>query len=222
MSCIDAAIIKALVEHIGMDPSDVPVGSPHECIKYTAGEGININGDNVISATDSCKCVKYTAGEGINITNNVISTVKNSTNLETYDDACVAQMNLKDTNDISVAITAPVDKPIRVGDVIRIKKTNGEVYSYYLVWIEKAYGKNTIFRGYDYSHEQSGIVTILSQNESTIQYELTDESLLYAWMDKNVGKENGTGVFRCNDTIANSIAALSYWVPLLCKLKGES
>ena len=26
MSCIDAAIIKALVEHIGMDPEDVPVG----------------------------------------------------------------------------------------------------------------------------------------------------------------------------------------------------
>ena len=44
MSCIDAAIIKALVEHIGMNPEDVPVGSPHECIKYTAGEGINIKG----------------------------------------------------------------------------------------------------------------------------------------------------------------------------------
>ena len=56
MSCVDAAIIKALVEHIGMDPSDVPVGSPHECIKYTAGEGININGDNVISSTNTCKC----------------------------------------------------------------------------------------------------------------------------------------------------------------------
>ena len=26
MSCVDAAIIKALVEHIGMDPEDVPVG----------------------------------------------------------------------------------------------------------------------------------------------------------------------------------------------------
>ena len=27
MSCIDAAIIKALVEHIGMNPDDVPIGS---------------------------------------------------------------------------------------------------------------------------------------------------------------------------------------------------
>ena len=26
MSCVDAAIIKALVEHIGMDPEDVPIG----------------------------------------------------------------------------------------------------------------------------------------------------------------------------------------------------
>ena len=198
MSCIDAAIIKALVEHIGIDPEDVPVGSPHECVKYTAGEGIAISGDNVISAA------------------------KNSTNLETYDDACVAQINLKDTNNVSVAITAPVDKPIRIGDVIRIKKTTGEVYSYYLVWIEKAYGQNTFFRGYDYSHEHSCIVTILSQNESTIQYELTDSSLSYKYMDTNVSKENGTGVFRCNETIANIIAALSYWVPLLCKLKGES
>ena len=74
MSCIDAAIIKALVEHIGIDPEDVPVGSPHECVKYTAGEGIAISGDNVISATDSCKCVKYTAGNGIAISgDNVIS-----------------------------------------------------------------------------------------------------------------------------------------------------
>ena len=56
MSCIDAAIIKALVDHIGMDPEDVPVGSPHECIKYTAGEGIAISGDNVISSTSTCQC----------------------------------------------------------------------------------------------------------------------------------------------------------------------
>ena len=74
MSCVDAAIIKALVEHIGMDPEDVPVGGGHDCVKYTAGEGIAISGDNVISATNTCKCVKYTAGEGIAISgDNVIS-----------------------------------------------------------------------------------------------------------------------------------------------------
>ena len=56
MSCIDAAIIKALVEHIGIDPEDVPVGSPHECVKYTAGNGIAISGDNVISSTNTCQC----------------------------------------------------------------------------------------------------------------------------------------------------------------------
>ena len=67
MSCIDAAIIKALVEHIGIDPEDVPVGSPHECVKYTAGEGIAISGDNVISAT------------------------KNSASVETYRDDCIIQ-----------------------------------------------------------------------------------------------------------------------------------
>ena len=56
MSCVDAAIIKALVEHIGMDPEDVPVGGGHDCVKYTAGEGIAISGDNVISSTNACKC----------------------------------------------------------------------------------------------------------------------------------------------------------------------
>ena len=107
-------------------------------------------------------------------------------------------------------------------DVIRIKNNKGEVYSYYLVWIEKAYGTNTIFRGYDFAHDTSCVVTLLSQDESTIQYKCTDSILSYNYMDKNVSKENGTGLFRCNDTIANIIAALSYWVPLLCILKTEA
>ena len=53
MSCVDAAIIRALVEHVGINPDDVQLGQPHECVKYTAGNGINISFDNVISVASS-------------------------------------------------------------------------------------------------------------------------------------------------------------------------
>ena len=53
MSCIDAAIIKALVEHIGMDPEDVPVGDTTQShatdeklnVTFSTGE---LDGTNVI------------------------------------------------------------------------------------------------------------------------------------------------------------------------------
>ena len=56
MSCIDAAIIKALVEHIGLNPDEIPAGGTHESVSYNAGEGINVSDDNTISVkydTDS-------------------------------------------------------------------------------------------------------------------------------------------------------------------------
>ena len=49
MSCIDAAIIKALVEHIGLNPDEIPAGGTHESVSYNAGEGINVSDDNTIS-----------------------------------------------------------------------------------------------------------------------------------------------------------------------------
>ena len=36
MSCIDAAIIKALVEHIGMNPDDVPVGGSNTGVDWSS------------------------------------------------------------------------------------------------------------------------------------------------------------------------------------------
>ena len=56
MSCIDAAIIKALVEHIGLNPDEIPAGGTHESVIYNAGEGINVSDDKTISVnydTDS-------------------------------------------------------------------------------------------------------------------------------------------------------------------------
>ena len=49
MSCIDAAIIKALVSHIGMNPDEIPTGGIHESSTYNAGEGIDVSDDNTIS-----------------------------------------------------------------------------------------------------------------------------------------------------------------------------
>ena len=50
MSAIDAAIIKALVEHIGGDSSTIPDGTiGGGGTKYTSGDGISIDGNNKIS-----------------------------------------------------------------------------------------------------------------------------------------------------------------------------
>ena len=45
MSCVDAAIIKALVEHIGMDSNDVIIGEGG--VKLSAGDGISLANDTV-------------------------------------------------------------------------------------------------------------------------------------------------------------------------------
>ena len=46
MTCIDAAIIKALVEHVGMDPDGVQLGSP-----ITGEAPINVSEDKKVSIT---------------------------------------------------------------------------------------------------------------------------------------------------------------------------
>ena len=56
MSCIDSAIIRALVEHIGMNPDEIPNGGTSAAATYTAGEAIDVSDDNTISVkydTDS-------------------------------------------------------------------------------------------------------------------------------------------------------------------------
>ena len=69
MSCIDSAIIKALVEHIGMNPDDVPIGggssenNPSEevAINYDLSDEDNINklkGSPNLSATEDLTWVE--------------------------------------------------------------------------------------------------------------------------------------------------------------------
>ena len=53
MSTIDAAIIKALVEHIGGNPDSIPDGTiGGGGATYTAGDGINIVDDQISVAYD--------------------------------------------------------------------------------------------------------------------------------------------------------------------------
>ena len=108
MSCIDAAIIKALVEHIGMNPEDVPVGSPHECIKYTAGEGIAISGDNVISATTNAG-----TDEKLNVT--------------------FSTGELDGTNVIKVEAPDYIYDFILPGDVLIVENINNKKKQYYFI-----------------------------------------------------------------------------------------
>ena len=67
MSCIDAAIIKALVEHIGGNPDDVPVGEGGKT--YTAGDGISIVNDkigvNIDTSTMELKDGKLAVKSGV-------------------------------------------------------------------------------------------------------------------------------------------------------------
>ena len=140
MSCIDAAIIKALVEHIGIDPEDVPVGSPHECVKYTAGNGIAISGDNVISATDSCKCVKYTAGNGIAISgDNVISATTNAVADEQLKNV---SFGTSENNYIVIQSSADLTAIMTAGTMFITENTSsGKRKYYYCIYSNKAMNK---------------------------------------------------------------------------------
>ena len=80
MSTIDAAIIKALVEHVGGDSSGIPDGTIGGGTTYTAGNGIEISDENVISVADHqhTNLTTLTIKQGLTastITTNLISCV---------------------------------------------------------------------------------------------------------------------------------------------------
>ena len=74
MSCVDAAIIKALVEHVGMDPEDVELGG-HQCVEYTAGDAIALEDNQIhvkfnsdmFEINDNELCLKSGSGGGATI-----------------------------------------------------------------------------------------------------------------------------------------------------------
>ena len=171
MSCVDAAIIKALVEHIGMDPEDVPVGGG-----------------------------------------------SSHTSLETYVDGC----NIKifdgyGADQISTQIFTPLDKPLRIGDVIRIKD-NGVLYSYYLAWTTVDENGKSQFRGYDFNSGNTCLISQLSPVDSQQKYNGTFTHD-FSTVDQTISKENGTGVFRGHDTIAHVLTALIHWITFYCQSK---
>ena len=78
---IDAAIIKALVEHVGGDSSGIPDGTiGGGGTIYTAGNGIEISDENVISVADHqhTNLTTLTINQGLTsntITTNLISCI---------------------------------------------------------------------------------------------------------------------------------------------------
>ena len=58
MSCVDSAIIKALVEHVGMDPDGVPLGTP-----ITGKEPITVSEDKKVSIAIDYDTMSITDGK---------------------------------------------------------------------------------------------------------------------------------------------------------------
>ena len=197
MSCIDAAIIKALVEHIGIDPEDVPVGSPHECVKYTAGEGIAISGDNVISATDSCNCVKYTAGNGIAISgDNVISSTnacKCATVADERFDMTFPTRNLDGKNVIQVRTSdwSSMTSVLRPGDVLIVENNTTKAKEYYFFRSTDTFSSN---------------YNVINQNGSTYNFEITSSECITTNIDAS--SYTAIGVFRPRTAETLSIAVM--------------
>ena len=72
MSCIDAAIIKALVEHIGMNPDDVQLGGARTVFPSSAyakrdNTGMNMNGE-YLRITQPSSQTQLQVGDFIEIT----------------------------------------------------------------------------------------------------------------------------------------------------------
>ena len=82
MSTIDAAIIKALVEHVGGDSSSIPDGTIGGGKTYTEGDGINIVNDQISVEYDAntmelkegklAAKTQITVGDGLTTTNGKI------------------------------------------------------------------------------------------------------------------------------------------------------
>ena len=190
MSCIDAAIIKALVEHIGMNPEDVPVGSPHECIKYTAGEGINISGDNVISATE------------------------NSASVETYRDDCTLQ-STNSSMMTSIFVYTPADKPLGIGDTIRYV-ADGTLTTWHIVWRHKELDDDGAILYQFFNPDTGSIIKVRSIESSINSAPARKYTILHpstqANIDKSFSKESGAGVYATTDFISGALFGLIYHI----------
>ena len=92
MSTIDAAIIKALVEHVGGDSSTIPDGTIGGGKTYTEGDGINIVNDKISVEYDTntmelkngalAAKTQLTAGDGISISNGKANVRFNTNTME--------------------------------------------------------------------------------------------------------------------------------------------
>ena len=112
---IDAAIIKALVEHVGGDSSGIPDGTiGGGGATYTAGNGIEISDENVISVADHqhTNLTTLTIKQGLTsntITTNLISCIDETQGITLSANRGVNIDTLK-TTDIQ-----PINQTVRIG-----------------------------------------------------------------------------------------------------------
>ena len=117
MATIDAAIIKALVEHIGGDSSGIPDGTIGGGGKtYAAGDGINIENDTIsvrydtgsMNMSDGVLSAKpYTATNGIQLDGHTFQ-LANSVNTLNITNATAGKLTITDvmTANLDNGITA--------------------------------------------------------------------------------------------------------------------
>ena len=133
---IDAAIIKALVEHVGGDSSGIPDGTiGGGGTTYTAGNGIEISDENVISVADHqhTNLTTLTIKQGLTastITTNLISCVDenqgitlsaNEVNIDTIKISRILPENR--SIDIGADITIPNGFRLSLGYISDLEQT---------------------------------------------------------------------------------------------------
>jgi hypothetical protein len=139
---IDAAIIKALVEHVGGDSSGIPDGTiGGGGTTYTAGNGIEISDENVISVADHqhTNLTTLTINQGLTsntITTNLISCIDekqgitlsaNKVNIDTIEISRIQPSN--SSIDLSADITIPTGFRLSLGHISDLEQTIAQLQS---------------------------------------------------------------------------------------------
>ena len=143
MTTIDAAIIKALVEHVGGDSSGIPDGTIGG-VSYTAGDGINITNNNISVEYDSSTMelkdgkisakTQLAAGNGISISSGKVNVNYDETTLKITDGKLGVNVSESGTiltklTDITYSVVSGKlvisnAKYVRTGDILRFGYKN--------------------------------------------------------------------------------------------------
>ena len=169
MSCVDAAIIKALVEHVGMDPEDVELGG-HQCVEYTAGDAIALEDNQIhvkfnsdmFEINDNELCLKSgSGGSGSAKYTKYTGTINFTTNDKMYAE--------------EVLCVEPADMSIlKPGTMIKLLDKNGKIQNLFVLDIRMMNSSST-----------SPSYAIYEPIENRIRWASTTDNYFVAGFTKN-------------------------------------